>query len=106
LWTWSAISRATRPRSFSRRTAEWTFRDLVKDLAGIFRNRIELRQIGVRDEAKMLGGLGICGRPYCCSQFLDDFEPVSTKDGKDTEPFPEPHQDFRQLRQTYVLPAI
>ena len=58
------------------------FRDLVKDLAGIFRNRIELRQIGVRDEAKMLGGIGICGRPYCCSQFLDDFQPVSTKMAK------------------------
>ena len=58
------------------------FRELVKDLAGVFRNRIELRQIGVRDEAKMLGGLGICGRPYCCSQFLDDFEPVSTKMAK------------------------
>ena len=58
------------------------FRELVKDLAGIFRNRIELRQIGVRDEAKMLGGLGICGRPYCCSQFLEDFQPVSTKMAK------------------------
>lgn len=58
------------------------FRDLVKDLAGIFRNRIELRQIGVRDEAKMIGGIGICGRPYCCSQFLDDFQPVSTKMAK------------------------
>ena len=58
------------------------FRELVKDLAGIFRNRIELRQIGVRDEAKMLGGIGICGRPYCCSQFLDDFQPVSTKMAK------------------------
>ena len=58
------------------------FRELVKDLAGIFRNRIELRQIGVRDEAKMIGGLGICGRPYCCSQFLDDFQPVSTKMAK------------------------
>ena len=54
------------------------FRELVKDLASVFRNRIELRQIGVRDEAKMLGGIGICGRPYCCSQFLDDFQPVST----------------------------
>ena len=52
------------------------FRDLVKDLAGVFRTRIELRQIGVRDEAKMLGGLGICGRPFCCKQFLDDFQPV------------------------------
>jgi cell fate regulator YaaT (PSP1 superfamily) len=58
------------------------FRELVKDLAGIFRNRIELRQIGVRDEAKMIGGLGICGRPYCCNQFLDDFQPVSTKMAK------------------------
>ena len=58
------------------------FRDLVKDLAGIFRTRIELRQIGVRDEAKMLGGLGICGRPFCCNQFLDDFQPVSTKMAK------------------------
>ncbi|NCB73892.1 MAG: hypothetical protein EOM51_03995 [Clostridia bacterium] len=58
------------------------FRDLVKDLAAVFRTRIELRQIGVRDETKMLGGLGICGRPYCCSQFLDDFQPVSTKMAK------------------------
>ena len=58
------------------------FRDLVKDLAAVFRTRIELRQIGVRDETKMLGGLGICGRPYCCNQFLDDFQPVSTKMAK------------------------
>ena len=58
------------------------FRALVKDLAAILHNRIERRQIGVRDEAKMLGGLGICGRPYCCSQFLDDFHPVSTKMAK------------------------
>lgn len=58
------------------------FRELVKDLASVFRARIELRQIGVRDEAKMLGGLGICGRPFCCHQFLDDFEPVSTKMAK------------------------
>jgi cell fate regulator YaaT (PSP1 superfamily) len=58
------------------------FRELVKDLAGVFRTRIELRQIGVRDETKMLGGLGICGRPYCCSQFLNDFQPVSTKMAK------------------------
>ena len=58
------------------------FRDLVKDLAAVFRTRIELRQIGVRDETKMLGGLGICGRPYCCSQFLSDFQPVSTKMAK------------------------
>ena len=58
------------------------FRELVKDLASVFRTRIELRQIGVRDEAKMLGGLGICGRPFCCHQFLDDFQPVSTKMAK------------------------
>lgn len=58
------------------------FRELVRDLAGVFRARIELRQIGVRDEAKMLGGIGICGRPYCCNQFLDDFQPVSTKMAK------------------------
>lgn len=58
------------------------FRELVKDLASVFRTRIELRQIGVRDETKMMGGLGICGRPYCCSQFLNDFEPVSTKMAK------------------------
>ena len=58
------------------------FRALVKDLAGVFRTRIELRQIGVRDEAKMLGGIGMCGRPYCCNQFLDDFQPVSTKMAK------------------------
>ncbi|MDF2660878.1 MAG: stage 0 sporulation protein [Paenibacillus sp.] len=59
------------------------FRELVKDLAGIFRTRIELRQIGVRDEAKMLGGIGPCGRILCCSSFLGDFEPVSIKMAKD-----------------------
>ncbi|MCI8554744.1 MAG: stage 0 sporulation family protein [Clostridiales bacterium] len=59
------------------------FRELVKDLASVFRTRIELRQIGVRDEAKMLGGLGICGRPFCCSQFLNDFQPVSIKMAKE-----------------------
>ena len=58
------------------------FRELVKDLASVFRSRIELRQIGVRDEAKMLGGLGICGRPFCCNQFMDDFVPVSIKMAK------------------------
>lgn len=59
------------------------FRELVKDLASVFRNRIELRQIGVRDEAKMLGGIGSCGRPLCCSTFLGDFEPVSIRMAKD-----------------------
>lgn len=59
------------------------FRMLVKDLASVFRTRIELRQIGVRDESKMLGGLGICGRPFCCSSFLGDFHPVSIKMAKE-----------------------
>ena len=59
------------------------FRELVKDLAGVFRTRIELRQIGVRDEAKMIGGLGICGRPLCCSAFLESFQPVSINMAKD-----------------------
>lgn len=59
------------------------FRELVKDLASVFRTRIELRQIGVRDEAKMLGGLGICGRPFCCSTFLGEFQPVSIKMAKE-----------------------
>ena len=59
------------------------FRELVKDLASVFRTRIELRQIGVRDEAKMLGGIGPCGRILCCSSWLGDFEPVSIKMAKD-----------------------
>jgi cell fate regulator YaaT (PSP1 superfamily) len=59
------------------------FRELVKDLAAMFKTRIELRQIGVRDEAKMLGGIGPCGRMLCCSTFLGDFEPVSIKMAKD-----------------------
>ncbi len=59
------------------------FRELVKDLAYVFRTRIELRQIGVRDEAKMTGGLGICGRPFCCNTFLGDFQPVSIKMAKE-----------------------
>ena len=58
------------------------FRELVKDLASVFRTRIELRQIGVRDKAKMVGGLGVCGRPFCCKEFLDDFQPVSIKMAK------------------------
>ncbi len=59
------------------------FRNLVKDLAAIFRTRIELRQIGVRDEAKMIGGLGICGRELCCASYLDDFQPVSINMAKE-----------------------
>ena len=58
------------------------FRELVKNLASIFHTRIELRQIGVRDKAKMVGGLGICGRPFCCATFLEDFQPVSIKMAK------------------------
>lgn len=59
------------------------FRELVKDLAYVFKTRIELRQIGVRDESKMIGGLGICGKPFCCSTFLGEFHPVSIKMAKD-----------------------
>ena len=59
------------------------FRELVKDLASQFHTRIELRQIGVRDESKMLGGLGICGQPFCCSRFLKNFQPVSIKMAKE-----------------------
>ncbi len=59
------------------------FRELVKDLASVFRTRIELRQIGVRDEAKMLGGIGVCGRPFCCCTFLGGFQPVSIKMAKE-----------------------
>jgi len=59
------------------------FRELVKDLAAVFRTRIELRQIGVRDEAKMMGGLGVCGRPLCCSTHLTEFHPVSIKMAKE-----------------------
>lgn len=59
------------------------FRELVKDLASVFRTRIELRQIGIRDEAKMLGGLGICGRNLCCAAYLDDFHPVSIRMAKE-----------------------
>ena len=59
------------------------FRALVKDLASVFRTRIELRQIGVRDEAKMIGGLGICGRPFCCNRFMGEFQPVSIRMAKE-----------------------
>lgn len=59
------------------------FRELVKDLASVFKTRIELRQIGVRDQSKMLGGLGVCGRPFCCKTFLGDFQPVSVKMAKE-----------------------
>lgn len=66
------------------------FRELVKDLASEFRTRIELRQIGVRDEAKMLGGIGICGQQFCCHRFLDEFQPVSIKMAKEQGLAPNP----------------
>ena len=59
------------------------FRELVKDLASVFRTRIELRQIGVRDEAKLMGGIGVCGRPLCCATYMPEFVPVSIKMAKD-----------------------
>ena len=64
------------------------FRELVKDLASVFHTRIELRQIGVRDEAKMLGGLGVCGREFCCSSFLGEFQPVSIRMAKESRAYP------------------
>jgi len=66
-----------------RREKEADFRELVRDLASVFRTRIELRQIGVRDEAKMVGGLGPCGRPICCCTFLDEFQPITIKMAKE-----------------------
>ncbi len=82
------------------------FRELVKDLASVFRTRIELRQIGVRDEAKMIGGLGCCGRELCCSTYLDDFHPVSINMAKGSEPFAQSGEDFRCVRPSDVLPEI
>ena len=82
------------------------FRELVKDLASVFRTRIELRQIGVRDEAKMLGGLGICGRPFCCSHLPGRVSAGFHQDGEGTGPLLEPHQDFRHLRAADVLPEV
>ena len=82
------------------------FRELVKDLASIFKTRIELRQIGVRDEAKMIGGLGSCGRPICCRTFLGDFQPVSIKMAKEQNLSAQPHQDLRPVRPAHVLPEV
>ena len=79
------------------------FRDLVKDLASVFRTRIELRQIGVRDEAKMLGGIGPCGRMLCCSTFLGDFEPVSIKMAKDQNLSLNPSKISGLCGTTHVL---
>ena len=82
------------------------FRALVKDLAGTIHARIELRQIGVRDEAKMLGGLGICGRPFCCCPVPGRVPAGIHQDGKDPEPLPQSHQDLRHLRAADVLPEV
>ena len=84
----------------------WTSASWCSDLAGVFRARIELRQIGVRDEAKMLGGLGICGRPFCCSQFLDDFVPVSIKMAKTQNLSLNPTKISGTCGQADVLPQI
>ena len=82
------------------------FRELVKDLAGIFHTRIELRQIGVRDESKMIGGLGICGQPFCCSRFPQGLPARFHQDGQGAGPVAEPHQDQRCLRPPDVLPGL
>ena len=82
------------------------FRELVKDLAAHFHTRIELRQIGVRDEARMIGGLGSCGRPVCCKTFLDDFPSRLHPHGQGSEPFAQPDEDLRPVRPPHVLPAI
>ena len=79
------------------------FRQLAKDLAAIFKTRIELRQIGVRDETKILGRIGICGRCLCCHTYLSEFAPVSIKMAKRAESFPESDKDFRCVRTTDVL---
>ena len=82
------------------------FRELVKDLASVFKTRIELRQIGVRDEAKMLGGLGKCGQPICCGTFLGDFQPVSIRMAKEQNLSLNPHEDLRSVRPADVLLKI
>ncbi len=82
------------------------FRELVKDLAGIFHTRIELRQIGVRDESKMIGGLGICGQPFCCSRFFKGLPACFHQDGEGAGAFSQSHQDKRGLRPADVLPCL
>ena len=82
------------------------FRELVRDLAAHFRIRIEMRQIGVRDEAKMLGGYGSCGRPLCCTTFLHTFEPVSIKMAKQQNLSLNPVEALRDVRPAEVLPAL
>jgi hypothetical protein len=82
------------------------FRELVKDLAQVFRTRIELRQIGVRDEAKMLGGLGICGRPLLLQPLHGRLPARLDQDGQGAGPLPQPDQDLRHLRPADVLPQV
>ena len=79
------------------------FRELVKDLASVFRTRIELRQIGVRDETKIRGGIGICGRPLCCHTYLTEFAPVSIKMAKEQNLSLNPTEDFRCVWTIDVL---
>jgi cell fate regulator YaaT (PSP1 superfamily) len=81
------------------------FRELVKDLASMFKTRIELRQIGVRDEARMLGGLGICGKQFCCSQFLDSFIRFH-QNGQNAGTVSQPRENFRNMRAADVLSEI
>ena len=82
------------------------FRELVKDLAAQFHTRIELRQIGVRDESKMLGGLGLCGQPFCCSRFLKNFQPVSIKMAKEQGLSLNPAKISGACRPPDVLPGL
>ena len=82
------------------------FRELVKDLAAVFRTRIELRQIGVRDETKMMGGIGICGRPLCCHSYMAEFCAGFHQDGKGAESLAQSNQDIRCVRKTHVLSQV
>ena len=82
------------------------FRELVRELASEFKTRIELRQIGVRDEARLLTGYGTCGRPLCCSTWLKSFEPVSIKMAKQQDLALEPVEAVRAVRPAEVLPAL
>ena len=82
------------------------FRELVRDLAAHFRMRIEMRQIGVRDEAKMLGGYGSCGRPLCCTTLLKTLRAGVDQDGQAAEAEPEPVEAVGHVRPAEVLPAL
>jgi len=82
------------------------FRDLVKDLAAKFKIRIEMKQIGIRDEAKLLGGYGCCGRMLCCETFIKDFEPVSIRMAKKQELALNPAKISGVCGKAYVLPCI